>query len=267
MTTALRACAAATLAVGMLACPPAGARPHAPPTPWEDPAGPPTEGDVWLKRLVGRYRIEGMVHVVAKGPCGQLPPDPAQSENPPPPPPVYCESVKGMADCVAIGSGPGVQCILQINWPDMYETVYPPEDDVGVFNLPGGVANLAPAMALFGLDPGKSALNYLLVDQKGLSEGGEGFNSGSRMVFRTPCVNWPTLRNAMRPASPVHRTCERIMRIDARSDAKALFLSVDFEIDEDPFTRYDLTLRRVPQAQTSQTKDSPATPPAGRQRR
>jgi hypothetical protein len=260
MNFALRSGATAVLA-GLLACPPAGARPHAPPSPWQDPAGPPTEGDVWLKRLVGRYRIDGMVHVVAKGPCGQLPPE---GQNPPPPPPVYCESVKGMADCVAIGSGPGVQCILQITWPDMYETVYPPEDDVGVFNLPGGVANLAPAMALFGLDPGKSALNHLLVDHKGLSEGGPGFNSGSRMIFKTPCVNWPTLLNSMRPARPVPRSCERIMRIDARPDAKALFLSVDFEIDEDPFTRYELTLRRVPQVQAS---ESPATPPARRQRR
>lgn len=224
-------------AAGLLVAAGALARPHQPPPPWEDPAGPPTEGDVWLKRLVGSYDVDGMVNVVAKGGCGE--------EG------AYCETVRGKGDCIGIGSGPGVQCILQLAWPDMYEIVFPPEEDAGTYNLPGGVSNLGPAMALFGLDPGKSAVHYMLVDQKGLSEGGLGLNTGSRMTFRSPCVNWPTLLNAMRPISPMPHSCERIMRIEARAEGRVVFLSMDIEIDDEPFTRYEMTLRRDSPAPSS----------------
>jgi hypothetical protein len=39
----------------------AAAQPRAQPPEWKDPAGPPTQMDVWLMRLVGRYRVEGIV--------------------------------------------------------------------------------------------------------------------------------------------------------------------------------------------------------------
>lgn len=49
----------------------AHAQARQPPRQWKDPSGPPVGMDVWLRRLVGRFRFEGMVHVPSKGDCGE----------------------------------------------------------------------------------------------------------------------------------------------------------------------------------------------------
>jgi hypothetical protein len=201
------------------------AQPRAPTPKWKDPAGPPTPMEIWLVRLVGRYRVEGVIRAGGAG----------------------TESVKGMADCVAIGAGPGVQCVLNVAWLDLFQIVYPPGDPAGVFNVPGGVSFLNPAMALFGIDPGAAGINYLLVDNAGLAEGGLGSSTGNRATFRTSCVNAPTLFNAMiPPEGAFYRSCDRIIRIDAKPDAGVVHLLMDIEINEDIHTTIELTLRRLP---------------------
>lgn len=234
----------------------ANAQARQPPPVWRDPAGPPVEPAIWLQRLVGRYQFDGLVEVVYEHPdyiehrCGPLPPDPAQqSEMPPPPAIPYCSTIKGIGDCVAIGAGPGVQCILDVAWADIYAVT--PE---GAYNLPGGVSYLSPAMMLFGLDPGQSAINYLLVDNKGLPEGGPGANTGNRATFKTSCVNGSALMSAMpevvpderRPERPrVWQTCERVIRFDAKANARVVHMSMDININDETFTRFEMTLRRV----------------------
>jgi hypothetical protein len=245
-------------AAAVLASAEAGAQPRAATPPWKDPAGPPTEIEVWLRRLVGRYQVEGLVEVAydyegyPDHRCGPLPPDPAEQDNPPPLPVPYCSSIGGMADCVGIGAGPGVQCILGITWKEIWDV----DPDEGVFTLPGGVPNLAPAMMLFGLAPGQSNVDYLLVDNKGLPEGGLGSIGGSRVTFTTPCTNAPTLFQTMKPppvpAEPPNlrtspRTCERTLRLEARDGAKVVHLSIGIEINGDLWTRYEMSLRRVAQ--------------------
>jgi hypothetical protein len=220
-------------------------------------AGPTTPADVWLRRLVGKYRFEGLVHVVARGDCAPLPPDPAKqdqmSEAPPEP---YCRSIKGSGDCVAVGKGPGVQCVLNVFWQDMYELVMqksePGAESVdasptGNFELPGGVAYLDPSMALYGLDPVNSAISYLVVDNKGMPEGGPGHVSGNRATFKTTCVNAPTLLNAMKPEEFNDRmpgSCLRIIHFDAKQDSKVVLVTMDIEINDDVFTRATMTMRR-----------------------
>jgi hypothetical protein len=152
-----------------------------------------------------------------------------------------------------------VQCILDVAWQDFYEVITP-SDDVsstgpgsGIYSLPGGVTTLSPAMALFGLDPAESGIKYLLVDQKGLPEGGPGAIRGNRATFKTTCVNGPELFSRMkpppRPPDPPRlegppRTCERILRLDAKPDASLMHWSMDIEINGEPWTRYEMTLRR-----------------------
>ena len=53
-------------------------------------------------------------------------------------------------------------------------------------------------MLLFGLDPAQSAIHHLMVDNKGLPEGGPGSNTGNRATFKTTCVNAPILLSTMR---------------------------------------------------------------------
>jgi len=252
----IRIIAATTLAGALLASTQAIADPRATQTTGQE-AGPSTPADVWLRRLAGRYRFEGLVHVMAKGDCGPLPPDPAKqdqmSEAPPEP---YCRSIKGTGDCVAVGKGPGVQCVLNVFWQDMYEVLMQQSEagaesvdasPTGVFELPGGVAYLDPSMALFGLDPGNSAISYLVVDNKGMPEGGPGHVSGNRATFKTTCVNAPTLLNAMKPEEFNDRmpgSCLRTIHFDARPDSKVVLVTIDIEINDDVFTRATMTMRR-----------------------
>lgn len=217
--------------------------------------GPPAPSDVWLRRLVGKYRVDGLVHVVGRGDCGTLPPDPTSTRVEAPPEP-YCQPIKGTGDCVAIGKGPGVQCVLNVTWKDMYEMVLQQSEEgaetvdsspTGIFELPAGVSYLDPAMALFGLDPGKSQINYLLVDNKGLPEGGLGQITGNRATFRTTCVNEATLLGAMKPEEFNDRmpdSCKRTLYFDARQDSKVVLVTMDIDINDDVFTRATITMRR-----------------------
>lgn len=232
------------------------ARPHAPPPKWKNPMGEPGEPDQWLDRLKGRYRVDGMVEVVVNHPdyenlrCAPLPPPPGE-ENPPLPPRPLCESISGIVDCVAVGDGSGVQCILSAKWNDLYEVWLeePPSGGPGgVWEVPGGAGNLAPSMALFGLEPYGEGLRFMLVDAKGLAEGSSGGVRGDRTSYRTPCVNTPTLLSKMRLTSLENRplkTCERSIRIDARQGGKVVNLSIDIEINDQLFTRQEIQLWRV----------------------
>jgi hypothetical protein len=210
----------------------AAAQPHAPSPPWQDPAGPPTEMDVWLTRLVGRFRFEGLIHVRSQGDC----------EEPGSPLGGPCETIAGVGDCVSVGTGPGVQCVFNVSWLDIHTS-------------PNGVSYLNPAMALFGLDPANGAINHLLVNNKGLAEGGMGASTGNRATFRTSCVNQPGMLGG----------CERIFRIEAAPDARILYMWIDVETGLKgvrPPVSITLSLRRV-----VQDEGIPLPAPAGRRSR
>jgi hypothetical protein len=247
----------------MLAAGAAGANPrdsatklnYAPAKPVVEPA----QMGEWLERLAGKYRIEGMVEVVLSSPdydrrrCGVPPPPPDEPDRPIVAP--LCESIKGRADCIRIGTGPGVQCIIQAQWHDMYELINgsePVEEGTnppppGMYRVPGGESYLGPSMLMIGMDPGKSGVNYLLVDNKGLPEGGLGSIAGNRATFRTPCVNGPVLLNNMKPQQINYRvptSCDREFRIDAKDGSSVVHMAFDVEINDEIFTRFELSLRR-----------------------
>jgi hypothetical protein len=257
---------------------PASAQGRTPPRP-ADVATPTPTVDVWLRRLAGKYQFDGSIQVVFYPPednhgCGPLPEggpyprpigrEPSEGEERPPPvlpwnP--YCSTIKGVGDCIGIGTGPGVQCVLNVTWQDMHDMVTEEtnpdftKNETGIFNLPGGVAYLSPAVMLFGLDPGHAAISYLLVDNKGLPEGGTGQVNGNRATFKTTCVNAPVLLDAIRPptrpprppgSGTGWRTCDRVLYIDAKPDARVVNMSMEIRIDDEPFTRIEMTLRREP---------------------
>jgi hypothetical protein len=189
-------------------------------------ADPPVEMAVWLRRLVGSFSFEGLVHVPSLGECGSR--GDAADKQP-------CQAIKGTGACASVGTGPGVQCVLNVSWLDIWANMK--NGNV----VPGGLSYLNPAMTLFGLDPGNAAINYLLVDNKGLAEGGLGANVGNRATFRTSCVNQPGIVGG----------CERIFRIEARADSRLLHIWIDVEVGPKdiglPFSSIILTLRRVAQ--------------------
>ena len=212
--------------------------------------------DEWLGRLVGRYEVDGMIEV----PDRCVPPQPPPDGSPPPAFTPLCSSVRGMADCAPVGAGPGVHCIFNAMWDDLHEVVHPTETERGgVFAVPGGVSNLAPSMALFGMAPASSAIDFLLVDSKGLAEGGAGRLHGARATVVSTCVNEATLYQAMREPPPPPEECRKTIRIDARPDDRFLRFLVEIEINDALHMRYLLSLRRVMPAADA--------PPAGRRSR
>lgn len=203
----------------------AASPPRAPPPQWKDPAGEPVAMDVWLDRLVGRFQFEGVVEV----PDRCVPPPPPPDGSPPPFFSPLCSTVTGVGDCVSIGTGPGVHCIFNARWDDLYEIVHASQAGAGgIFAVPGGVNNLAPSVALFGMDASATRLSMLLVDNKGLAEAADGSLHGARATLETRCVNDLKLYEAMRRMPPPPRTCRRITRIEAREDGRFVRMSVDF---------------------------------------
>jgi hypothetical protein len=206
----IRILASALLAVGsLLHCNDADAQARNPPQ-WKYEAAPPVETDVWLRRLVGRFNFEGVVELppTVDDECDEGEDEPCEGTKP------SRESIKGTGDCVSVGTGPGVQCVFNVSWLDMW-IIDPETGNV----LPEAVSYLNPAMALFGIDPGKTAINHLLVNNKGLAEGGRGAHTGNRATFRTSCVNQPGILGG----------CERIFRIEANADAQLLYMWIDVE--------------------------------------
>jgi hypothetical protein len=144
------------------------------------------EMDQWLRRLVGRFRYEGkLVFPIIAGVVNGRP-QKAYEEM----------QFEGKGDCVAIGTGPGVQCIVDVDWP----TSTPRRIEVPP-------SPYSPAMTLYGIDPGVPGIRYLQINNKGLPEGSMAPLEGNRIKFITPCVN----------ASP---NCRRIVRITATPDNK-----------------------------------------------
>jgi hypothetical protein len=181
-------------------------------TPVEDVAGM----SEWLQRLVGRYKFDGMIEVGIGGNC-----------------PPMCEPIKGLGDCVPVGKGPGVQCIFNATWQDLFQVNF----ESGTATAPpGAVAYLDPAMLLFGIDPGAASINNLLVNDKGLPEGGLGSIVNITSKFTTACVNESA-------------GCLRVMRIEAKPEANLIYMWVDAvsATTRDPITRIILSLRRVAQ--------------------
>ncbi len=159
----------------------------------------------WLPRLVGRFDIQGVVKF------NQTEPDifPQDREL----------AAEGKADCIAVGEGAGVQCVLNVTWQEIWGTMGEAVE--------GGVPFLGPAAILFGFDPNASVIRYLLLNTNGIAEAQTGrlYGNTLRFYFETHCES-----NVTRPTddNPENR-CRRVLGIYAPPAAKYLTLTVDIE--------------------------------------
>jgi len=139
---------------------------------------------VWLPRLVGRYRYEGVVQFFQTLKPGAL----ALKE---PLPKTYaggtcdetCESdipnlmpAKGKGDCVAIGAGPGVNCVTHVVWNEEWMAMGGAVE--------GGVSFLGPATILYGYDANDAAIRYLMLNTNGIAESETGVLKGETVGWR-----------------------------------------------------------------------------------
>lgn len=191
------------------------------------PITEPAQVEEWLHRLVGRFKYDGMVQM------GNCVPVPAVDGGPLPPPSDLCQGVKGKSDCIAIGNGPGVQCVLNVTWQDIYQVDY---ENGAVNELM--VSYLDPAMELYGVEPATLTIHRLMVNNKGLAEEGRGSIRGNTATFRSPCVNSVVSKTA--------ESCSRIVRIEAKPDARLLYVWLGIQLEPaDENTYAVLSLRRV----------------------
>ena len=164
----------------------------------------------WLRRLLGQYTYQGYVDLQGRAKAkARL-------------------NVTGLGTCVGFGAAPGVQCEINVRWPQVRG-----EDSQPVM---GSVSSLDPAMILYGLEPDDIAIRYLQVDSRGLAEGAVGTVTGDTATFRTACVDAPA-------------GCERITRITAVQDSKIIDMQVDTEIDYQLVLRYRFQLYRFAEVQ------------------
>lgn len=160
----------------------------------------------WLERLVGDFKLDG---AFTEGDCS------GDSS---------CAGISGRMNCIAVGNGPGVQCIINAQW-----TLYAgfPPIDLSSF--------LDPAMSLFGVDPGKSEISLMLVNDKGVSTHGFGTVKGSTTAFRTRC------------AGANDEGCQVGIRIEAGPDANINYLWIGNNIA--------ISMRRVAPGRTAALSD------------
>lgn len=170
-----------------------------------DPSATTAELAAWLPRLAGKFRYDGILGLGADD----------------------VRIVKGFSDCRIVGEGPGVQCVININWPE-----------IGPNGSRGGPPhNLAPSMILHGLDPGTATIRILQVDSKGLAEGAEGTLKSAGVVKTVmPCVNAGT-------------NCRRFAWINVNRNGGQIEIRNetwrDYIWDRGPSWEFVLTLRPV----------------------
>jgi hypothetical protein len=161
----------------------------------------------FLSHLVGQFVVDGQVDLHAQGNSEDL------------------RKVAGRINCVGFGSAPGVQCELNVRWP---ETRGP--DGV---EIPGGVSTLDPAVLLFGFEPSAPGVSYVTVDNRGVMDTAVGrMTSPNTMLARAKCVAVPG-------------DCERIARMTVEPDLNTIRMNIDLAIDQRKSVSFAFVMNRV----------------------
>lgn len=170
----------------------------------------------WMKRLQGRFVVDGAIYYVATdtprwngAPGSGLPVVTSEWAQP---------VSAGKADCSNFAVGPGIHCIFQVDWGTGPTGAPDAADDPE--GLPNGSSRLKPGVVLGGLEPSSpGAIRFLLVSDRGLAHPGELTLRGDAATTRIPCVNLPGLM-----------TCEQRLRIEARPEARIIFVTLNVRV-------------------------------------
>jgi hypothetical protein len=161
----------------------------------------------WMARLVGSFTFEGHVDLHGKGNAADL------------------RQVQGAGNCTGFGPAPAVQCEIKVRWPEA-------RGERGEA-IPGGVSQFDPAMILYGFEPNRLGIRYMLVGSKGVANGDLALLVGDTLVSRTPCVDFPG-------------NCQRVMRVTAAPDLELVEMRIELAVDQRKALEYAFVMRRVP---------------------
>jgi len=222
----------------------------------EEAAAPPVAPTDWTRRLLGRFKVDGVIHhqeVIDFSQFDDAPPDPENSADDGIEVsgaymylPETSQSVEGKVDCVDFSDGPGLQCVLNVVWPETWRVT-------GKAQL-GGASDLTPAMVLAGFMPATApeGIKILLVDKRGLGHPGALVLKGNTASASPPCVNMPGLQG-----------CEQRVTVTAKADGAAVYVNLTTNIR---FTRSKLDrklfLYKVPEPERSGQVRPPGAPRA-----
>ncbi len=146
----------------------------------------------WLRRLVGGFRVEARISVT-----------PVDSEGQDIP------TAGGSAVCLGFGPAPGVECQIDLRWSKGMAA--------GQSQL-GESADFLPIAMLFGIEPDRPGIRFMLVNSAGIAEPGDGPLVGDTLTTRELCVN-------------PEGSCERVTRIAADPDGKAVSIRIDIQVE------------------------------------
>lgn len=208
----------------MLAAGAGAAAPRAAAPAGRNDTGAPTgavDAAAWMNRIAGRYRFDGSVvhrEIVDFSDSSDAPPDPEEPDEGEVRGaylylPEWAQPVQGKGDCTSFSEGAGLQCVINIAWPEQWR-------DNGKLPL-GGVSDMTPALVLAGLAPTTSpdGIRFLLVDRRGLAHPGTLLLSGDTATVKPACVNLPGTQR-----------CEQVFHITAKAGADLLHAELSFTV-------------------------------------
>jgi len=187
-----------------------------------------SEMETWLQRLTGRFRYMGAVEIPTAL-CIEYKKQHTTKCWPGKP-----RDAEGMWDCVNIGKGSGVHCVIGSTAQRRIPTVP---------NLDG------PKMILFGIDPDIPALRYMQLDEDGVATEYLGHLSGDEVTFHSPCI-------------PPGNACLITITITAPSEGTPIYWAFDrsqFTLSEYRTTQR-LTFRLFPLKRDQVDKIAEPTP-------
>jgi hypothetical protein len=181
------------------------------------------EMEALLRRLPGRFRIDGLVE--SGGPLPVVPGmPPIRSMFAPPP--KESGKITGVADCVAVGVGVGVHCIFNATWPTIETYVASPGGPLPMSEL---LRTFNPASLMIGIDADLPGIRALMV------------NSDSLAHIWVGKLNAGTLR-APRTNRCLQRRCLQPLEISAEPDGETVTIQLRAGIT------LTLTMYRDPEA-------------------
>lgn len=212
----------------------------------EEPAAPLAELDTagrasknqeqaaWLARLPGRFRLGGRAEkwqfVLTEGGGG-----------------AWVElggDIEGIADCAAIGTGPGVHCLLNATWP-VIEPIQGPAS-VEIMRPPQAslrVKVLRPAVLVLGLDPDTAQIRASMVSDDSMAHNWTGRLEANTLTAQRS-ANCVVVKRTARVEPP---PCFQPLRIIAEPDGGTVAM-----VHRSDGVTVRLSLQRDPAAQAAQ---------------
>lgn len=199
------------------------------------------EMPAWMSRMVGRFRYIGVVQFYQTSTPGaeiEEPPNKSYADG-------TCDEecfssipsvreAKGLGDCIPVGNGAGVHCVIHVVWPQEWAQNGMPVD--------GGVTFLGPASTLYGYDPVAARIRYLILNTNGIAESEAGVLNGNTLswTFDTHCE------------SDTVERCRQVTRVQALPDGKSVRTYIALEKYDTRagrwfmVTTFTLDMNRVP---------------------